>query len=299
MEDSTSRARAWIALVALALGAVGTQVALEGRVVTPAVSATVPWVQSPTLMRRLTLGFNTIWADVYWIRAVQYFGGTRLAKSAQKSYELLYPLLDITTTLDPRFNIAYRLGAILLSEGSSNGTGNTGQAIALLEKGMREMPEKWQYPLDAGFIVYWWGRDPAAAAQWFLKAESRPGAPNWIRPVAAAMLTQGGERAAARAMWYELATNSDHEWLRRAGRRGLMQVDAEAHIEVLAPVILQFHERFGRFPANWKEVVAAGLLRRMPVDPTGHMYALDPTTGSIDVDPRSQLYPLRQKGAGR
>jgi len=296
---TSTRARAWIALVALALGAVGTQVALEGRVVTPAVSATVPWVQSPTLMRRLTLGFNTIWADVYWIRAVQYFGGTRLAKGTQKSYELLYPLLDVTTTLDPRFNIAYRLGAILLSEGSSTGAGNTGQAITLLEKGMREMPDKWQYPLDAGFIVYWWGRDPAAAAQWFLKAESRPGAPNWIRPVAATMLTQGGERASARAMWYELATSGEHEWLRRAGRRGLMQVDAEAQIDVLQAIVREFRARAGRFPTSWNDVVAAGLLRQVPADPSGVEYGVDPMSGTVDVSVSSPLYPLRQKGSGR
>ena len=299
MEASTSRARAWIALVVLAVSAVGTQVALEGRVVTPGVSATVPWVQSPTLMRRLTLGFNTIWADVYWIRAVQYFGGTRLAKDTEKNYASLYPLLDITTTLDPRFNIAYRLGAILLSEGSSSGKGNTSQAIALLEKGMREMPDKWQYPLDAGFIVYWWGRDPAAAAQWFMKAGSRPGAPNWIRPVVAAMLTQGGARASARAMWYELATNSEHEWLRRAGRRGLMQLDAESQIEALQPIVNAFQARAGRFPTSWTEVVAAGLLRHAPADPSGSEYVVDPARGTVDVSESSPLYPLRQKGSGR
>ena len=35
---------------------------------------------------------------------------------AADDYPLLYPLLDITTTLDPRFNIAYRFGAIFLAE---------------------------------------------------------------------------------------------------------------------------------------------------------------------------------------
>ena len=135
--------RRWAGLVVLGLVAVGTQVALEG-MQTPTVSESVSWVRSPALMRRLSLGFNDLWADVYWIRAVQFFGGTRLSKDETKNYDRLYPLLDITTTLDPRFNIAYRLGAILLAEGS--GAGSTDQAIALLEKGMREMPEKWQVP---------------------------------------------------------------------------------------------------------------------------------------------------------
>jgi hypothetical protein len=298
MANLTSTAARWIVLIALALSAVGTQVALEGRVVTPAASATVPWVQSPTLLRRLTLGFNTIWADVYWIRAVQYFGGTRLSRDAQKQYDLLYPLLDITTTLDPRFNIAYRLGAILLAEGYPSGAGNTAQAIALLEKGMREMPEKWQYPHDAGFVVYWWRRDPAAAAEWFLKAEKVPGAPNWLRPVAASMLTQGGARETAHELWRELATNGEHEWLRRAGRRGLMQLDAEAQIDVLQLLVERFRTRAGRFPQSWEELVAVGLLRQPPADPSGSGYTLDPTSGTVDVATSSLLYPLRQKGSG-
>ncbi len=35
---------------------------------------------------------------------------------SSRNYELLYPLLDITTTLDPRFVIAYRFGSIFLAE---------------------------------------------------------------------------------------------------------------------------------------------------------------------------------------
>jgi hypothetical protein len=298
MATLTSMAARWMALIVLALSAVATQVALEGRIATPTASATVPWVQSPPLMRRLTLGWNTIWADVYWIRAVQYFGGTRLSRNAEKNYDRLYPLLDITTTLDPRFNIAYRLGAILLAEGYPNGAGNTDQAIALLEKGMRAMPEKWQYPHDAGFIVYWWRRDPATAARWFLQAEKVPGAPNWLRPVAASMLTQGGSRETARELWLELARNGEHEWLQRAGRRGLMQLDAEAQIDVLQRIVEQFQTHAGRLPTSWDEVVAAGLLRQPPVDPAGSGYTLDPASGTVDVATSSPLYPLRQKGSG-
>ena len=72
-------------------------------------------------MRRLAVGFNALWPDIYWIRAVQYFGGTKLSMDEKKNFDQLYPLLDITTSLDPHFNIAYRFGSILLSEGYPNG----------------------------------------------------------------------------------------------------------------------------------------------------------------------------------
>ena len=285
--------RQWGALLVFGLFAVGTQVALAG-METPSMSTSVSWVRSPELVRRLTLGFNDLWADVYWIRAVQYFGATKLSTDKNKTYDRLYPLLDITTTLDPRFSIAYRLGAILLSEGYPNGAGNTDQAIALLEKGMREMPDKWQYPYDAGFVAYWWRKDLTTAAQWFQKAADVPGAPNWLRPLAANMVRERGDRQLARKLWYDLATTADHEWLREAGRRGLMQIEAEQVIEVLQPVVNQFYDRAGRFPASWDEMVAARLLRQTPVDPSGTDYVLDPVSGAIDVSPESSLFPLRR-----
>ncbi len=146
----------WVALVVLLVSATSMQVALEGRLERPVMQQSVHWIQSPGLMRRLAVGFNAIWADIYWIRAVQYYGDTKLSEGQTKNYDQLYPLLDITTSLDPHFNIAYRFGSILLSEGYPNGPGNTEQAIALLQKGIREMPDKWQYYHDAGFVYYWW-----------------------------------------------------------------------------------------------------------------------------------------------
>src|SRR5688572_13989014 len=143
----------WIALALLIAGAVGAQAAVD-RVLSAEFepASRVLWVRSPALMRRLTLGFDALAADIYWIRAVQYYGSAKLSTDKDKNFDLLYPLLDMTTTLDPRFNIAYRFGAILLSEGYPNGPGKPDEAIALLEKGIRTAPMKWEYYHDAGFV---------------------------------------------------------------------------------------------------------------------------------------------------
>ena len=290
-----SRLSSWIhwgVLLTIAVIAVKVQFELDGRMRPLPARPTVLWMRSPSLMQKLTLGFHTLWADVYWIRAVQYFGSTRLSTAKDKTYEGLYPLLDITTTLDPHFNIAYRLGAILLAESYPNGPGEPERAIALLEKGLRASPQKWQYMHDAGFVHYWWRRDHETAAQWFLKAEGQPGAPTWLRQVAVTMLAQGGDRDTARNLWKEMANSSEHEWMRQAARRGLLQLDAEAHIELLQPIVNRFYDMHGRFPTTWYELVENKMLRRAPVDPTGTQYVLDPVSGSIDVRPGSTLYPL-------
>ena len=285
----------WVALVVLLVSATGTQVVLEGKLQRPALVPGVQWVQSPGLMRRLAVGFNALWADIYWIRAVQYYGDTKLSVDEKKNYDQLYPLLDITTSLDPHFNIAFRFGSILLSEGYPNGPGQADQAITLLEKGIRESPTKWQYYHDAGFVNYWWRRDAQAAADWFLKGAKLPGAPNWLEPLAATVLAEHGEREASRELWLQLAKTADHDWIRKAANRGLMQLDAEAHIEILEGLVQKFYDTYGRFPNGWGDLTGIKWLRRIPVDPASEFYVLDPVTGTVDVSPKSLLYPLRSR----
>ncbi len=285
----------WVVLIVLLVSATMTQVVLEGRLQKPAVMPGVHWIQSPGLMRRLAVGFNAIWADIYWIRAVQYYGDTKLSVDDKKNYDRLYPLLDITTSLDPHFNIAYRFGSILLSEGYPNGPGQADQAITLLQKGIREMPDKWQYFHDAGFVEYRWRRDAQAAADWFIKGSKLQGAPEWLEPLAASVLAQHGEREASRAVWTQLNRTADHEWIRQAARRGLLQLDAEGDIEILEGLMHKFFDVNGRFPTSWQELIRARLLRSIPVDPSGSVYELDPVSGSVNVAQKSSLFPLRRR----
>lgn len=284
----------WIAFVVLLVGAIGTQTAVDGAFDRFSPQDEVRWVRSPEVMRRLSLGFDALAADFYWIRTVQYFGDTKLSKSEKKDYSFLYPLLDITTTLDPYFNIAYRFGAILLSEGYPNGPGRPDDAIALLKKGIRESPNKWEYYLDAGFVEYWWRRDTRAAADWFLSGSKLPTAPNWLEPLAASVLAEGGDQVAARVLWTQLAQSAEQEWLRRTARTRLQQLDAEAVIDQLQPVVNSFYDKANRFPTGWEEVIRAGLVRGIPLDPTGIPYTLDPVSGAIDVAKDSTLFPLRR-----
>ena len=58
----------------------------------------VLYIPSANTVKHLSLGYNGLLADLYWTRVVQYFGGKHHVKS--KQYELLKPLLQITTTLD-------------------------------------------------------------------------------------------------------------------------------------------------------------------------------------------------------
>lgn len=248
------------------------------------------YVTSGPVISRMVLSFDALAADVYWIRALQHYGGDRLNPGARSRYELLYPLLDLTTSLDPYFTIAYRFGAIFLSDRPPGGPGRPDKAIALLEKGIAAQPTKWEYYHDIAFVHYWQLRDMEGAARWFRMAAAQPGAPAWLEPVAASMLIKGGDRASARFLLRELL-GAEQEWLRRNAQRSLLQLDALDAIDHLMALVAAA-PRAPDQPHTWNALIRRGMIHGVPRDPTGHPFDLDPETGAVTVSAESPLHPM-------
>jgi tetratricopeptide (TPR) repeat protein len=296
---------AGIILVAAALlaGAVELQAAREARYPPRETDPQVLYVRSGAVLRRLAGAYAPLVADAYWIRAIQYYGGNKLrltpaqdgapAAAAPKNgdaYALLYPMLDLATSLDPRFNIAYRFGAVFLSEAYPGGAGRPDQAIALLQKGLRARPDKWEYMQDIGFVHYWYDRDYRKAAEAFAKAAEAPGAPWWMRSLAATTLAKGGDRQSSRLMWEQIRQSAEIDWQRQDAERRLLQFRALDEIDALQRVVDDFSGRAGR-PADWAVLVRAGVLRGTPLDPSRTPYELTPD-GQVRLSPSSALGPL-------
>jgi hypothetical protein len=282
------------AMVILGVAVVGLQ-ALEDRaraaLVPQEAAADLLYVQSSAVLTRASLSYTSLVADLYWIRAVQYYGGMRLSNGAKK-YDLLYPLLDLTTSLDPRFDIAYRFGAVFLAEDYPGGAGRPDLAIALLQKGLRAQPDKWQFAEDVGFVHYWWLHDATTAADWFNRAGDMPGAAEWLKPMAAVTLAQGSNRNLSRQLWIQIGRTSDLPWFRKQADFRLKQLDAMDGIDVLERAAQIYRERAGAYPASWSDLLRAGLVRRIPADPTGVPFRLDASNGKVRLDPSSSLNPL-------
>ena len=249
------------------------------------------YVRSPAVMKRLALSYDAVAADLYWIRTIQYYGGTRLSPDPNKHYDLLYPLLDLTTSLDPQFSIAYRFGAFFLSEQAPGGAGRPDLSIALLRKAMAANPDRWEYPYDIGFVYYRYGQYQQAA-DWFRRAAQVPGATNWLEPLAAVTLAAGGNLEASRLLWRNLLATSDQPWLRRTAEHRLQQLDAIEEIQRLQALTAEYERRHGDPPPTWNDLVADGALREVPIDPTGHPYVLNPWWGLVTVSEDSPLWPL-------
>jgi hypothetical protein len=113
-----------------------------------------------------------------------------------------------------------------------------------------------------------------------------------LKTYAGIMMARGGDRRASRLMWQQLAETSNSDWLKQTAQLRLMQLDALDAIDALGRARDEYVRRKGVLPERWEDMVAAGLLRGVPADPTGTPFTLNFATGDIAVSADSKLYPL-------
>jgi hypothetical protein len=300
--DAVTVGAAIVLAIALLAAAVGVQAARERAYPAGGDEEATVYITSPAAVRRMSLAYAALAADVYWIRAIQYYGGTKrqlasespaplpaLTADPAAGYPLLYPLLDLTTSLDPRFNVAYRFGATFLAAPYPTGPGRPDLAVALLGKGLRARPDKWEYMQDIGFVHYWYRHDYREAANWFDKASRVAGAPWFLKSLAATTLALGGDRRSSRQMWTAIRQSAENDWLKQEADRRLAQLLALDEIDRLQQAV-EIVGRSGPRPSDWPSLIRAGVIPGVPLDPAGRPYEIG-SDGTVQLSRTSPLWP--------
>jgi tetratricopeptide (TPR) repeat protein len=251
----------------------------------------------PETARRLSLAFNGLAADWYWLRSLQYVG--RKVGAYQGAFAIddmralnirnLGALLEQSTALDPQFMAAYEFGAVVLPSIDRDA------AVRLVERGIRENPQEWRLYHHLGYIHWQAGRFREASAAYEAGA-SVPGAPAWMHAMAAQMNAQGGSRAVAREMYQRMYEGATDEQVRTLAIVRLAQVDSLEERDRIRQVLSDFRGRAGRCPADWREVApqlrAAGLrvtAAGAPLDPSDVPYVLAPATCDVKLGDGSRI----------
>jgi tetratricopeptide (TPR) repeat protein len=240
----------------------------------------VLYVSSPTLLKRMSLGYDGLLADVYWTRAVQYFGD-KLNRGSEH-FDLLAPLLEITTTLDPHLMVAYEYGANFLAPEIPGGAGQPERAIKLVEFGIRNNPNVWRLYYDLGFIYYMDLEDYDKAEKAFADGAKLPNTHQIMPLMAAKMAEHAGNIDTARLMWMTTfqTTRDPNVKSNAVAHLNALQVDQD--VTILERLTSKYREKTGHLPQTFSDLEAANLLRGIPVDPLGHTYKLMPD-GRVEV----------------
>jgi tetratricopeptide (TPR) repeat protein len=249
------------------------------------------YVSSPKLLKRLCLGYDGLLADIYWTRTVQYFGGNHSRGGG--TYKLLWPLLNITTQLDPHLIPAYEFGETFLVAKPPQGAGDPGKAIELARSGIRNNPDDWHLYYDLAF-VYYDQKDYRGAAEAFLSGSQLTQTHPFLKIMAAQMAQHGGELNTARMMWSATLQTSHDALIRANAAAHLRAIQVDEDVTVLEPLVQKYRDKTGHFPAAFSDMVSAGLIRSIPVDPFGRPYSLE-AGGRVVVNGPDDL-PFLDKG---
>ncbi len=244
------------------------------------------WVSSGEVLEKLSLGYDGLMADIYWTRVVQYYGGR--IRDRKTDFSLLGPLLNITVTLDPYLLIAYKFGAIFLTEPPPRGAGQPQQAVALIQRGIAANPEEWRLWHDLGFIYYWHLRDYQQAADAYREGGMHPHAAPWMKVMEAVIREKQGNRETSRFLWTEIYQSTEDESIRQNALGHLQSLKALDDIEELERRTNTFREQTGRWPQSFSEMGSRGLVEAIPADPLGFPYQLLPE-GKIGLHPDSEV----------
>src|SRR5450631_1571760 len=284
-------ATASVLLAACLAGSVAT-LRRSDRVRNGATLQDVLFISSPKALKRMSLGYDGLLADIYWTRAVQYFGGNH--SQGTGSYALLTPLLEITTGLDPHLTVAYDFGANFLAAKPPLGAGEPDRAIALTNFGIRNNPQQWQLYRNLGFIYYLYLKDYREAADAFANASNLPNAHPFMKVMAAQMAGHAGEISTARMLWTATYESTKDRDIRANASAHLRALQVDQDVITMETVLKQYRDKTGGFPSSYEELISAGILRGVPIDPLGNPYELV-AGGHIEVrDPDN--FPFIEKG---
>jgi hypothetical protein len=286
---NSPNAKNWLLLVLLPLGFAGVwqlQQRIDRQRTALHLESDELVLQSGKLIKAMSLEYAPLMADIYWTRVVQYYGDKRARHDP--NLEQLWPLLDITTTLDPNLLVSYRFGSTFLSEPSPKGAGHPELGIELLERGIKANPEYWRFYEDLGFIYYFELKDYAKASAAFAEGSKNPDAQIWMKIMAAKIAAEGESLSTSIFLWSEVYQTTKDPQVKENALTHLQLLRVTQDCKQLDALADEFQKRTGRRPSRVGELVQAGLLPRLPVDPMGYAYDFGPD-GKAELNLNSPL----------
>jgi len=277
---------AWLLFVAMTLGFAGLwqlQQSIDAQRAAMYLERDDLMLRSGKIVQAVSLEYAPLMADIYWTRVVQYYGNKHNTHDA--NLELLWPLLDVTTTLDPQLLIAYRFGSTFLSEAAPRGAGRPDLAIQLLERGIKANPDYWRFYQDMGFVYYFDMKDYAKASQAFLEGSKNPSSYFWMKVMAAKIASEGESLETSVFLWKEVYENATDPALKQNAKVHLQLLRVQMDCKQIDALSDEYEKRTGKRARRMSELVQAGVMRGMPVDPAGYPYVLgDSGKAELNLD---------------
>jgi hypothetical protein len=263
-----------LAVTLLSAATLWSSAALERQSSAGAEPAELIYLPPTRFLQAVSLGYQQVLANVLWFRTISYFG--RHYRS-DRVYPWLASMCDVVTDLDPHAEYVYSFGGVILPWEAER----IDDGIALLEKGVRNMPESWRLQYMLGFSYYFFKNDLRAASHTLHTATFLRGAPDFVGRLAASVDAAYQGPGSAVDFLTEFERHNVNGEMRNVIHERIRELSLSSDIDSLEAAVGAFHAQAGRAPRDLSELVAAGVLPAIPQEPFGGRYVLDPTSGHV------------------
>ncbi len=132
------------------------------------------FIPSAQAARLVSLGYDQLVADFYWLAFISYIGDT--AARANDHSAIADKYLDLITALDPYFVQPYWFCAFTVGAEQHRPL----LANKIIQRGIKANFDNWYLSYIAGINMYLYAHDEVAASKYYEAASKLPGAPSWI-----------------------------------------------------------------------------------------------------------------------
>ena len=111
-----------------------------------------------------------------------------------------------------------------------------------------------------------------------------------MKVMAARMAEHSQESSTAAYLWKAIYDSAADKVLKDTAEKHLVSLRVEAELDELERITQEYYRRRGAYPEEWSDLIKAGFLRGVPVDPNGVPYQLR-LDGTVQVADVSKQFP--------
>ena len=209
-----------------------------------------------------SLGNRELLATLIFYNTEFYYGEKAGFRKETPELKLVYDALNKATDLDPR-----NMDCYYFAQGTLSWVKPAIPVLnRLLKKGFTYRPWDWYLPFFIGANYYFQLKDPGQAAEYMQQAAKLNPRSPLFATLAARMFYQGNQTEAGIIYLKSLLKETSNPLFRKKFEKRLQALEA---IFFLEQGVKKYEERFAKPPDRMRDLVTAGIVSKMPVDPYG------------------------------
>ncbi len=247
------------------------------------------------LLRTVGAPVLALVTDFYWIETIQAVGVAR----TQEEYRQIGDYAMLVTDLDPSFRQVYAFAGVVMPFPVGRGRwANTKESTRLLERGIEHFPDNAYLHILLAYNLTHYDRDYRHAADVLASAARIPGAPRYLGPLATRLYARSGQFDAGLELARNLAEDSEDPETRETFRERVLELELERELDLVEAAATRYRQREGRLPSAVADLIRAGDLTAVPVDPLGGEIVLHPDGHAFSTAQARRLSDLGEQASG-